>query len=182
MRIGPQKRAELDERRRMVAQLYLRRVPMFEIAKKVGVHKSTITRDIQHLSRQWLAESMADTKVIKARELAELDELEYDCALQFGGQKITKKDVEWIHARLRIKQRRAKMLGLDDPEVHQIVGGDGGPVEVEVSGAALARDVLNDPVARAAARTLTDRLGQAFEDQDQDPDQERHVSGNGQAR
>lgn len=177
MAVSRHKQIELDDRRRRVAQLYLRRVHMSDIARQMGVHKSTITRDIQHLSRQWLAESMADTKSLKARELAELGEMEGDCALQFGGTEVKHKDVGWIHARLRIKQRRAKMLGLDNPEVHQIVGADGGPVEVEVSGAALARDVLNDPVAREAARTLTDRIAGSFEDQDQ----EAHVSGNGQA-
>ena len=174
MRIGRQKQAELDDRRRRVAQLYLRRVHMSDIARQVGVHKSTITRDLQHLSREWLAESMTDTKILKARELAELDEMEYDCALQFSA----KKHVEWTHARLRIKQRRAKMVGLDDPEVHQIVGADGGPIEHVLSGAAIARDVLNDPVARKAARTLTDRMTDAFSDEN---DQEPHVSDNGQA-
>ena len=173
MRIGRRKQTELDDRRRKVAQLYLRRVPMGEIATQVNVHKSTITRDLQHLSREWLAESMTDTKILKARELAELDEMEYDCALQFSA----KKHVEWTHARLRIKQRRAKMVGLDDPEVHQIVGADGGPIEHVLSGAEIARDVLNDPVARKAGRTLTDRLSESFAEQD---DKQPHVSGNGQ--
>lgn len=177
MIINKAKRIELDQRRRTVAELVLRRVPLSKIADKLGVHKSQITRDVQHLSRQWLAESLADTKVAKARELAELSEMEYDAALKFS----TKHGPEWLHVRLRIKQRRAKMMGLDDPEVHQIVGGDGSALEVKVSGAALARDVLNDPIARDAARTLTDRIGKSFEDQDQEPDQESHVSGNGQA-
>ena len=58
---------------------------------------------------------------------------------------------------------------------------DGKPTDgVAITGAEIARKVLADAAARQDARTLTDRITDLFDDQEHD--QERHVSGNGQSR
>lgn len=131
----------------------LRRVPLWRIAEIEKVHKGQITRDLQHLRRQWLRESEEDTNELRAQELAVLDELEYDCVIRFDKTK----DVEWMNTRLRAMQRRAKMMGLDDPELIGVVGPGGGPVQVEHSAADRARQVVEDPELLELSRQMRKR-------------------------
>lgn len=174
MPVGRLKKVEIEDRRRKVAALLLRRIPQWRIADQMQLSKCMVSRDVSALLRQWRQEAADCTAQAVGQELAALDALEYDCALQFS----KKKNVEWIHARLRIMERRGKMLGLDDPEVHRLVGANGGPIEVVQSGSALARQVLEDPEARRLARALHDRLA----DVEKRRDRARIVGENGHLR
>ncbi len=104
-----QKQAEILARRRQVAARYVQHVDQQTIAEELGVDQSTISRDIKALTQQWHREAVADIMSVKAREAAELDAMERDCAEQFR----TTKDPRWITERRQIKERRAKLLGLD---------------------------------------------------------------------
>ena len=109
MTVSAQKRTEIENRRRMVAQLYLRKVTQEEIAQKLGISQPTVSRDIYYLSQRWQQEALGDMDGRRGRELAELEEMERDCAMQFANAK----DMRWLSQRLRVKERIAKMLGLD---------------------------------------------------------------------
>jgi len=111
MTVSAKKRAELIDRRRKVAKLYLRKMSQEDIAKKLGVSQSTVSRDIRYLTKKWTQEAIGDIDRRRGRELAELEEIEYDCAAQFASNK----EPAWLRIRLRAKERIARMLGLDAP-------------------------------------------------------------------
>lgn len=110
------KEIEMTERRKLVASLLTRKIDQTDIANTIrkqhpdwDVSQPTISRDIKWLKSQWLEDSKQSVETWKASELAELDDMERDCALQFS----TKKSPEWIRVRLSLKERRSKLLGLD---------------------------------------------------------------------
>lgn len=114
--VSRQRKTEIAERRRNVASLYLRHITQEEIAKSMGVSQVTISRDIKKLTEQWMKEANADITTRKARELAELDDMEKDAALEFNKSKRP----DWWNARIKAKERRAKLLGLDAPTKQDI--------------------------------------------------------------
>jgi predicted transcriptional regulator len=120
------KALEIDERRRKVAQLYLRRQTQTEIARVLGVTQQTISLDIIELRKQWAAESVEAIEEVKVREAAELDEMEAEAAVEFS----KRKNWEWFDRRLKCKERRAKLLGLDAPvkSSAEVSGPGGGPI------------------------------------------------------
>jgi transposase-like protein len=120
-------KAAKEERQRKVAALYLRRVSQSEIAKQLGVNQATISRDLQVLYKLWRAEAASMIDEHQARELAELDQMEQDAAIQYSQTKRR----DWLDTRLKIKERRAKLLGLDINKV-QHTGEGGGPVVIRV--------------------------------------------------
>ena len=105
------KALEMMERRRKVVVLYLRHIDQVTIAQQLGVTQATVSRDLKALTQQWLAESVQAVEAVKARELAELDDMERECAMQFH----VEKNPAWLDRRLKCKERRAKLLGLDAP-------------------------------------------------------------------
>ena len=76
------KQAEIAERRRLVASLYLRHVHQADIARELGVDQATVSRDITALKEDWRAQALSDVQDRVRRELAELDHLESLCAQQ----------------------------------------------------------------------------------------------------
>jgi hypothetical protein len=96
-----------------------------EIAERLGVSQPTIARDIKSLVAQWRKASVGDIDALRGKELADLSEMERDCALQFQNTK----DPRWVTERRLIKKRRADMLGLDAPV--RLAGADGGPIRVQ---------------------------------------------------
>jgi hypothetical protein len=102
-----EKKLEIATRRKQVAALYLRRFTQQQIADQLGVDQKTVCTDIKAI----LAEYKREREDHIDREVAELEEMERDTALQFHGTK----GREWISERRAIKERRAKMLGLDAP-------------------------------------------------------------------
>lgn len=116
------------ERRRKVAALDLRHVDQVDIARQLDVDQSTVSRDLAALRAEWRAAAVADTDERAARELAELDDMERDCAVQFARTH----DRGWMTARLAIKDRRAALLGLDAPHRTELSGRGGGPIDLRV--------------------------------------------------
>lgn len=72
---GPERLLILDRRRR-VAEHYVRGVPQYKIAQMEGVHESQISRDLKHIRDKWLKSALMDFNERKARELAKIDDLE----------------------------------------------------------------------------------------------------------
>ena len=99
------------------------------IAEALDVERHTIAADIQWLEALWMAQLVGDPVAIKARELAELDDMEREAADRYGGYFVMDKgtkdrepvpilisgDGRWWDRRLATKKRRAEMLGLDSP-------------------------------------------------------------------
>lgn len=102
---------EIANRRQKVAQLYLRRQTQEAIAQALKVSQATVSMDLTELRKQWAAESVDALDQVKVREAAELDEMEAEAAVEFS----KKKSWEWYDRRLKTKERRAKLLGLDAP-------------------------------------------------------------------
>lgn len=110
-----QKRARMSKiakRRQDVAEMYFRlHLREYEIAERLGVSQPTISRDVAYLVEQARQSASKDVDEHRARELADLDEMERDSAIQFQATK----DPRWMTERRMIKARRADMLGLDAP-------------------------------------------------------------------
>ena len=101
-----------------MATLYLRKISQERIAKELGISQPTVSRDIKVLVKRWKEAALSDVDERRGQELAELEGMELDCAVQFSASK----DVRWLGQRLRVKERIAKMLGLDAPEKRQVTG------------------------------------------------------------
>lgn len=102
---------EVEARRQQVARLYLGKATQEEIAQRLGVNQCTISRDVSALMDRWKQEAALEVGTIRAREVAEIEELERVCAERFQDQP----DPRWIAERRLLKTRKAKLLGLDVP-------------------------------------------------------------------
>ncbi len=121
-----QARLRVEERRSQVSEMYFRLgMRQTEIAERLGVSQPTIARDVKILLARWREQTVGDVDALRGRELADLSEMERDCALQFQNTK----DPRWVTERRLIKKRRAEMLGLDAPM--RVAGADGGPIKVQ---------------------------------------------------
>lgn len=105
------KKKAIEKRRRQVAELWKRHVDQVTIAKQLGVAQSTVSRDLKAITKRWVEEAVRDVGEIRARELAELSQIEGDASKRFA----VEHDYKWLDIRLKCKQRRAAMLGLDRP-------------------------------------------------------------------
>ena len=123
-----QRRHELADRRKKVSALYLRRISQVEIAEQLGVSKYAVCRDIKILEKEWRSEYVASINAIHNRELAELDQMERDMAMLYYHNH----DPAIIDRRLRVKDHRAKLLGLYSAVKTELTGDGGGPQETVV--------------------------------------------------
>jgi hypothetical protein len=103
----------MAERRRLVASLYLNsHLDQEQIAQRLQVHQSTISRDLSALKLIWRSEASADIQERLTRELLELDQMEAQVATQYEETH----QMGLVGQRLEIKQHRAKLLGLFAPK------------------------------------------------------------------
>lgn len=136
-----QEEIKIAERRKKVSQLYLRHQTQAEIGRVLGVDQKTISNDLAALREQWKAAGLMNTDEVKQREAAELDEMEAEAAVEFGKRKST----EWFVQRLKCKERRAKLLGLDEPARQEVSGPGGQPQEIRTIGTMNIRDARERP-------------------------------------
>lgn len=127
----------------------LARVDQSTIAERLGVDQSTISRDLAALREQWAREAGATLDEHRSRELAELNDMENQAALEYARARST----EWLQARLNLKKRRAALLGLDAPQRHTASV----QAEVAVEGTVEAR-LTDNPEYRALRRRLLEAL------------------------
>ncbi len=121
---------EIAARRLTVGQLYLARVGQATIANQLKVNQATISRDIAWLKKKWLKDASQDVALYLARELAELDEMERQVALAFG--KHNGGHPRWIEVRLKIKERKAAILGLNR-NIIELRGSKDSPLELNIA-------------------------------------------------
>ncbi len=113
MKMGEKRIAALAERRRLVAGLYIARTPINEIATAMDVATKTIVRDIEWLEALWHKELVTDPVAQRARDLAATNNLERSAARRF----MESGDPVWWDKVMKALERRAKLLGLDKPQV-----------------------------------------------------------------
>ncbi len=77
--------------------------------------------------------------------------MERNCVLSYNKRRA----LGWATLRLRIKERKAKLLGLDAPAKQEISAPGGGPIQTDVK---VILDALNDPDTRDALDALSRRL------------------------
>jgi DNA-binding CsgD family transcriptional regulator len=116
---GAAKGAELskiEQRRREVASLMMAHFTYREMAERLGVAPSTISDDVKVIRKRWRERAVADYASHLAEELAKLDLLEHELlpiALSGGPKgRVNFKAVDRV---LAIRDRRARMIGLDAP-------------------------------------------------------------------
>jgi ABC-type branched-subunit amino acid transport system ATPase component len=101
---------QIEQRRIIVADLYLNKWSTRRIAAHMDVHHSTIAEDIKAIRAHWITEQTQSYEERVASELAECDYLR--AALS---HRVDTGDIQAILAAIRILERRAKYLALDSP-------------------------------------------------------------------
>lgn len=102
-------RLRAEGRRARVAEMYFRLgMRQTEIAEALGVSQPTVARDVKILVERWRKASLSDTGALRGKELADLAEMERDCALEHQNTK----DPRWMRERRLVKEVRLRLLGL----------------------------------------------------------------------
>ena len=94
-----------------------------EIATMLHTSASTVSEDMKVLTREWMAEAQENRASAIGLDVARLDAL-----IHAIWEKAVGGDLPAIREVVRLLERRAKVMGLDAPELHRIGGEDGGPV------------------------------------------------------
>ncbi len=76
MPLAPSKRLALLQRRRQVAELYLRSWTQTAIAERLGVTQPTICEDLKRIRQQWRESAIRDFDAAREQELQKLDLVE----------------------------------------------------------------------------------------------------------
>ena len=122
------------------------------IARQLNVTRKTIGADVKALREIWRQELVRDPVEVLARELAELNDMERDCVQSFT----VTGDAAWLRERRLIKERKAKLLGLDAPARQEHTGPEGKPIKQDIR-------VIVDALTNAETRDTLDNLGERLE-------------------
>ncbi len=130
----PEYQAELLQRRLEVGDMLKRRIPQAEMARRLQVDQGTISRDVKAILKLWANELAGKAATLRAREAYTLDHLELMAQLNMenalakrqaldeakdGGkisqawERYDRSARAWFEERIRIQERRAKLLNLD---------------------------------------------------------------------
>jgi len=90
------------QRRQRVAELYLTQHTQWEIARRLGINQSNVSRHLKALREEWQQSALMDFNARKAEELAKIDQLERDARRAWKRSKRTK-EIETAHTK---KSRR----------------------------------------------------------------------------
>jgi hypothetical protein len=123
------------------------------LAKQFGVSQPTISRDIAAIEVQLKQQTLRDLSAAKALSLARLDR-----ALTAVWDKVIAGDLWAIRTMVRLEERRAKLLGLDEPARAVVSGDEDAPIYVDVE----HRHELSDR-ARRFAEQLAEINGTSVE-------------------
>jgi predicted transcriptional regulator len=154
------RRQEVSKRRATVAKLWTRRLTQEEIAAAVGVTRSTVSRDIKVLVAAWREEAVGDVTAMRARELADLDAMEREAAMAASAKVSPQELARLLEVRLRVKDRRARLLGLDAPQRQEVTGRERGPIRHEYDFSCLSDEELEAEIIRTA-ESITGRAAPA---------------------
>jgi len=71
--MGHRTKSQLARDRRKVADLYLKGVIQVDIAEKLSISQTTVSRDLKYLQKEWQSSALVDIDERKAEELAKVD-------------------------------------------------------------------------------------------------------------
>lgn len=111
----------MAERRLKVSEMMKDHISQQMMAAKLKVSKATISKDVKIIMDQWCNEVLLNVTALKGRELVELDQMEAAAAKGYRESTSEQHKIRWLRTRLQIKARRAKLIGLDSPIIHQHV-------------------------------------------------------------
>lgn len=154
-------RSSRAERRRQVASMHLARVAQREIARRLSISESAVSKDLKAIRGEWAKEARDNVGTATLRELATLDADEARFRAKMAASKDEEQQVRLYSLILKIMERRARLLGLDAPLKAQVSGPDGGPIEVQVNHDHLFKLFLADPRAADLGIELLQRLDDA---------------------
>ena len=110
------KKTQIADRRQEVSELYLRGWSMNDIAEKLKIDRTTVSRDLSELRKEWLERSINHVAQKKAIELAKIDQLEATYWDAWDASKLGKKGnpayltgVQWCIS------ERCKIIGINAP-------------------------------------------------------------------
>lgn len=105
------KQLQMAERRAKVARLYsVGGLTKAEVAAKLGVSMETVRGDLRYIQNRYYEEAKSDLIALRAREWQELRLMEMEAGRRYQE---SKRPV-WLRLRLRIKERSARLMGLDE--------------------------------------------------------------------
>ena len=124
-------RTSKEYKQTKAVELYLKHMTLKQISKKleededIKVDFTTVSKYIKEARAEWKQARIEDMDEIYERELAELDDMESKTSVLFERFMTrleeddpflaSKEAAEWIKARLKIKEQRQKLLGLNSP-------------------------------------------------------------------
>lgn len=76
--LGTSKKMEIADRRKHVAEMYLKGQGQLEIAEKLNVDQSTISRDLKAIHEEWRLSAIRDFDLAKQIELERINRLEQE--------------------------------------------------------------------------------------------------------
>lgn len=143
------KTSEVAARRQRVSDLFAQKLTITEIANELNVSVGTISNDIGVLRQLWQEAAADSIDNMMWRELADLEEMERKAAAQYE----KKPSTFWIDTRLKIKERRAKLTGLDAPIRRELTGKDGAALQIEAKNSNEV-DIINFTPEQRAKRII----------------------------
>ena len=75
-KLTAQEQLAVEQRRKDVAEAYLRRETQLSVAERLGVNEKTVRRDLAVVRKEWLKASQDAFDQRKAEELARIDRIE----------------------------------------------------------------------------------------------------------
>lgn len=139
-----QNAAAVIDRRRKVAEMYLRGTIQADIARQLGVVQGTVSRDLAAIRADWRQSAVMDFDARKDQELAKIDEVERAAwdgwrrsqepaettRAEISGdvQKAVKTtegqagDPRFLQTVLNCVERRCRILGIDAPDKVSVSG------------------------------------------------------------
>lgn len=96
-------------------------VPQNQIAQQLGVSTATISNDLAAIRDDWRDEAKADVQAALMHDVQSLDRLESQMWVQLSQTTDPDVRVKTATVILRCKERRAKYLGFDRPELIDVV-------------------------------------------------------------
>ena len=147
----------IAERRKQVSELVLLGWTQQQIAGVVGVHRNTIVEDYKAIHEEWVKSRVANREEMVARELESLDMMERELLVQWerskgiektrkhkeGDDGVSDETIEkeqcgnpaYMAQLIRVRERRAALLGLDAPQKVAPTSPDGSkPFEAALAG------------------------------------------------
>lgn len=108
----------LSERDQHISRLLGQYLTQAEIARRLGISQSVVSKTLARIDAYWRESAAADMDARKRRELRELDDMERE-VIEAGLTALEANDLamqlQAFDRRLKVKERRAKLLGLDAP-------------------------------------------------------------------